>query len=468
MRILVLILFFTFLKIDLFPMELTDNFEPISYDLKINIDFENGKLHGKCILKFNNRGNNDTLPIILYRLLKVNSVAGMNGEPLDFNQKVVSFSDWEALQVNYVQIHTGKVQTVSIDYEGYIFGYAETGMSYIKDNINQDFTIIRQDCLSYPVISMPSFSNLRSSLSHKFDYKVEISVPDTLFAVNGGRLISRESNGTQTVYTYNNIKPAWRIDICVAKYNVHSSNNLSVYYFPEDSVGATVLLNAAEESYKLYSEWFGEMHNPGYSIIEIPDGWGSQTDVTCIIQSAAAFKNNENLDEVYHEISHIWNLTATDSFPCRVESEGLATFLQFLIEEKLNSKPGLTDSMASRIMLKLKNNLTKKPDLMNTAMIDFGKYGFTNYSYTKGMLFFYLLYKISGEKAFFSLIKKYYQLFRKTGAKTDDLTNIIIRDPKIKNAELLVNDWIYTAKSSELISNTENISSLIDYYKNKE
>ena len=92
MRILVLILFFTFLKIDLFPMELTDNFEPISYDLKFNIDFENGKLHGKCILKFNNRGNNDTLPIILYRLLKVNSVTGMNGEPLDFNQKVVSFS----------------------------------------------------------------------------------------------------------------------------------------------------------------------------------------------------------------------------------------------------------------------------------------------------------------------------------------------------------------------------------------
>ena len=118
-------------------------------------------------------------------------------------------------------------------------------------------------------------------------------------------------------------------------------------------------------------------------------------------------------------------------------------------------------------MLRSKNNLTKKPDLMNTAMIDFGKYGFTDYSYTKGMLFFYLLYKISGEKAFFSLIKKYYQLFRKTGAKTDDLTNIIIRDPKIKNAELLVNDWIYTARSSELISNTEDISSLIDYYKNK-
>jgi len=465
-RIIAKFLFFILLSFKITESQTVNNFIPVSYDLKFNIDYQEEKLSGKCSLTFKNEGENDTLPILLYRLLKVKSVTDNNGNPLRFSQRVVSFSDFEQLQLNYILINCGKSQTVIIDYEGYMLGYSETGMSYIKDNINPDFTIIRQDCFTYPIISGPSFSELRTSLDNEFDYTIEISVPDSLYAVNGGRMISREPNGNKTVFKYVNIKPAWRIDLCIAKYKVINSSGLTVYYFEDDSIGASMLLNSALSSYALFSDWFGEINNPGYSIIEIPDGWGSQTDVTCILQSAAAFKNINKMDEVYHEISHIWNVNSTDSIPCRVESEGLATFLQFLVKEKLTGNTGLVDSASGRILKKLKDNFSKNKDLMNIPMIDFGKKSMTNYSYTKGMLFFHLLYNISGDKAFFSYFKKYYKSFRETGGKIDDLMNIIIKDSGTSAVKMLVNEWIYTAKSSELIINAKDISSLIDYYKN--
>jgi len=77
-----------------------------------------------------------------------------------------------------------------------------------------------------------------------------------------------------------------------------------------------------------------------------------------------------------------------------------------------------------------------------------------------------LLHNISGDEAFFGYFKKYYRSFRETGGKTDDLMNIIIMDSKNNKIKILVNDWIYTAKSSEIIINSKDIKALIDYYKN--
>jgi aminopeptidase N len=58
----------------------------------------------------------------------------------------------------------------------------------------------------------------------------------------------------------------------------------------------------------------------------------------------------------------------------------------------------------------------------------------TDYSYSKGMLFFYILYHTVGEKAFFDAIKGYYDEFKDTGSTTMELLTLLRQ--KVKHKKL--------------------------------
>ena len=92
-RIIFTVIFFILLNLNFTQGQTINKFEPVSYDLKLKIDYKDKKLSGKCTLTFKNEGNLDTLPILLYRILNVKSVTDINGNPLNFSQRVVSFSD---------------------------------------------------------------------------------------------------------------------------------------------------------------------------------------------------------------------------------------------------------------------------------------------------------------------------------------------------------------------------------------
>ncbi|MCX6303498.1 MAG: M1 family aminopeptidase [Bacteroidetes bacterium] len=437
------------------------------YNLKYRIDFKGLKLFCKAELSLNNVRQNDTLDLLLYRLLRVKSVKDEFGNIIIFNQTIKSFSDWDLMQANCITIFTGEIKPTEItkkvilEYEGYLVGYTETGMSYVKDNIDPSFTILRMDCFAYPVPSKPSFAGLKE-LRQNFDYKISIEVPDSLTVINGGKLIAKNKFNGTTEYIYQNIKPACRIDIAIAKYSTLVEKGFFVHYFPEDSTGAKSLSEAVRKVYTLYTTWFGEGQFSGYSIIEIPDGWGSQTDVTCILQTASAFKDEKRLYELYHEIFHTWDISSNDKYPCRLESEGLATFVQYLAAEKTGDQTVSLDESAAKIFKKVKEKLSKNEAASNTPIIDFGLKQLTDLSYTKGMLFFYLVYKEGGEVAFTEAIKDYYKTYRKTGATTKEFSDFLITKLKSKKVESLVNEWIYTSVSSQKILNNKSIENLID------
>jgi aminopeptidase N len=86
----------------------------------------------------------------------------------------------------------------------------------------------------------------------------------------------------------------------------------------------------------------------------------------------------------------------------------------------------------------------------------------TDLSYTKGMLFFYHLYRTTGEAAFMKTINDYYHLYRNKGTKIEDFSNHLIKELKNKKIDLLVNDWILTSESSKYIQNKKSLEDLIE------
>src|SRR3972149_6477562 len=76
------------------------------------------------------------------------------------------------------------------------------------------------------------------------------------------------------------------------------------------------------------------------------------------IQSAAAFKDPEQHREVYHEISHLWNVPPTDR-PSPRWNEGQASFLEYLVTQEVTGKP-IVDARASQLVDWLRGGVPKR------------------------------------------------------------------------------------------------------------
>ena len=77
--------------------------------------------------------------MILYRLLKVTSVADAAGSPLPFTQTITAYEDWDRLQLNFIEVSllspmaAGAKGTIALHYEGYLGGYQEAVVLHFTD-----------------------------------------------------------------------------------------------------------------------------------------------------------------------------------------------------------------------------------------------------------------------------------------------------------------------------------------------
>ena len=447
----------------------------VDYKLDLVIDYENEKILGGCQLMVLNPSKHPIheIPLLLYRLLKVTSVRDEQGNDLSFTQQVLAYEDWEKLQVNYIAvslknpIQQGERRTINIQYEGYILGYSEVGMRYIKDRVDEEFTIIRPDCKAYPEVGYPSWKVNRAAGFQKFDYLVKVTVPHSLLVANGGELVGKVFKNGSVTYSYRNIKPAWRIDVAVAKYDLleDKANRLKIFYFPEDKEGAQMVLEALKKTMELYTDWFGPLRDyKGFTVIEIPEGFGSQADVTCIIQTRVAFTSKERLYGLYHEISHLWSVEPRDPLPSRLESEGLAMFLQYLVQEKLENKKGALEKGLQWSIESFRQKCKNNPRCGEVPVIDYGKEMLTDLSYSKGMILFYVLYNLVGEKEFMEIIGTFYQKYNETGATSDDFVNHAKKVSKVDLTKFF-EEWVYGTRSSEYIINGTPIEEIVKKYR---
>jgi hypothetical protein len=444
------------------------------YELDVKVDYNAEKVFGKCRLTVHNPTDRPIshVPLLLYRLLKVTAIMDEQGEAIPYQQQVISFEDWEQLQVNYAEVRlpkplaAGLTKTIAIHYEGFLFGYSNDGWMYVKDHIAKDFTFMRMDGFGYPVVGYPSDKVNRRSGLQSYDYTLSVTVPKDFVVANGGKLTGKSTFNDQTTYTYTNLKPAWRMDMPIAPYGIveDKQNNLKIFHFPQDKDNAGVILDAMKKTLQLFTNWFGPADNfQGFTIIEVPEGYGSQTDVTSILQTADAFQKRDNLTALYHEISHIWNVRDNDPLPDRFESEGLAMLLQYLVQERLDNKPDALIKGYERLSERFRQQCERNPKSKDVPIIEYGNEDLTDLSYTKGMLFFYLLYHVMGEKDFLDAAGSFYQKYKHSGATSEEFLNHVKQHSE-QNLDRLFEEWIFGTESSRLVLEGIPVENLIKRY----
>jgi hypothetical protein len=427
----------------------------IDYRVDLRIDHEQEVLSGQARLTLVNEADSaiSEVPLLLYRLMTFSAARDLEGRALAMAQDVVVFDDWPALQLNAATIRLaepvlpGDTTAVDVEWAGPLLGYAEV-MGYVRDRIDPAFTIVRDDTWAYPQVGVPSWvANLRGGLGH-WSYHARVTAPaatpdgDTLVVANGGRFVERVDNrdGTLT-WVYENRVPAWRMDFAVAPYRTLERGGHRIYHFPADSAGARRAMGALEKTLALYTEWFGPLRgDPGFAILELEDGFGAQADVSSILQPAAAFRDSTRLNEIYHEIKHLWDPAPTDVSPRW--NEGLATWFEYRTADVLAGTSGLeerVDFIAGWVLDQSEEN----PDYGEIPMIDYGERGTTDLAYSVGFLMFDVLHGLVGDEEFHAIVGGFYQRYAESGASTEDFVRFADETSRLDLAPFF-EDWLYT------------------------
>ncbi len=250
------------------------------------------------------------------------------------------------------------------------------------------------------------------------------------------------------------------MDFAIAKYGELSSGPIRIFHLPGDKAGAESVAQAARTSMELFASWFGPL--PGSSaltFIEIPEGFGSQADVTTVLQTASGFKEPKRLHEVYHEISHLWNVPDTD-LPSPRWNEGLASFLEDLADQEISGQP-LVDKRTSWTINRLRTELPKHPEWKTTPFVDYGRANMTGLSYSLGNVFFDLLYRLAGREAFNKIIAEH---VAKGSGSMNDLMQLARKHGGAAVAPL-IEDFVYTTKWTERVGQAKDVTELLALYK---
>jgi len=443
------------------------------YDLELSFNFQKGFLNGICDIKIENKSDSlvTEVPLLLYRLMKVSSVQNQQGEDVPFTQSVVSFNGFEVLQVNSVlineNIRPNSISTFRIHYNGYLLGYQETGMNYVKDRISPEFTLIRNDAFSFPVLSKPSDTFLmRSIASNYFSYKLSVTVPESLVVANGGRLVSKKTENGLSNYKYESKKLNWRIDIAISSYKFESTERLDIYYFPDDSTCAGTFLALGNKAMQLYTQWWGKLKNDNsITLIETEKQSGGQADETAILLPQDAFNAND-YTQLYHELAHLWNvkIVEKEGLSPRWE-EGLSSFSQYCVDEYFNpDKAGLTEKVANGAIKGLKREFNSDTEMYHIPMCEYGNKGKSGYSYSQGMVMFTVLFKWLGQEKFNMAIRSFYDKYHSTGATTKDFTKLWEETLPTKGLKEFFDDWVYTTNYTSFIKNDNTIDEIVKHY----
>ena len=438
--------------------------------LDVAIDYTAGALAGSATIELENwtKAPARTVSFVVGRLFTVSAVSDRAGHPLHFAQRIERSRDEPLLQVNHVKVTLaravlpGKRATVRFDYGGNLVGYTEVGWLYVKDHIDTTFTILRADALAFPIISGLSRAANRKTPGTEFTYVVAVRVPAEYLVATGG-IPTRVSNPDGSVtWRYTSGAPSPFLNVSIARFDTLAAGGVRVFYFPQDSAGARQVIANAQTALRLLAADFGPLHAPLHlTVTEIPDGWGSQASlVGGILQTAAAFRDSTRIGELYHELSHLWNVRDTDA-PSPRWNEGLAMFMQDLLRERVNGWTGRDESMR-QMLGRVQQRLAGDSTLRRVPFVEYGSHDMTGRSYLVGDLMFATLYAWLGEAAFNRIVGGYYQSFA-NGGSTRDFVAFAERNSS-HDLTTFFDDWLFTARWTALVESASTIADLAKHY----
>ena len=360
----------------------------------------------------------------------------------------------------------GESAVIRLKYAGPLWGYPEV-MAYVRDRIDENYSLLRPDSLAYPMLGLPSFQSMMAAFSSQFTYRVEVEVPDGFVAACGGRSVETVRKAGLAVFKFESFKPTWRLDVAAAKFKLieDKAGRIRIYAIPGDEAEAPRILEAAKKSFLFFTRLFGELGDlPGFTIIEIPEGWGSQAADFYILQAGAAFRDKTKVSELYHEIAHNWNVRVKPGIQrCRYFDEAFASYFEGLAIREFEGEKAFQAYMEKRRsrFLQLCERDEKN---YSTPIADYWREERGENSYTKGAWSLYVLHQAVGDEKFRSLVSGFLREYRVRPADFQDF-QVYAEKTIGRSLDAFFKEWIYGTDSSRLLREKIEVDRIAERYR---
>ena len=411
------------------------------------------------------------IPFLLNPLLSVEMVSDEHHALLDYRQAVVSMAEENKWRVNSVSVTLhravlqGHTTMIAIRYKGAVRGYEEV-MAYVHDHIGRHYTLLRPDALVYPMLAKASVQSYTEAYDSRFTYKQQIAVPNGFTVASGGSPQATSNKGALLTFRFSSRVPTWRMDIAIARFKVVKNRlgNLIVYSLSRDRTRAEILIKEMQRVVTFYSSRFGMTKRANaYTVIEIPDGWGSQASDFYILQESGAFNDPNRIHELYHEIAHSWNATAKPRVQAtRWFDEGFASYFEALAIRQFKGQKAF-DARMAEYRRRFLDAVASDSKNGNTPIAEYGTAALGDDSYTKGAWALFVLNEFVGDETFDRLIETFLAAYADKAADFEDFKAIAESISKL-DLSLFFEDWIFGTYSSELLQNERSVADIVHRY----
>jgi hypothetical protein len=315
------------------------------YGLRLHVKPQQRQFDAEAELTFRNNGETavERVPLMLNRLLRVESASDDAGHPLPFTQQVVSMTDNEVWQVNHVLVQLpapvarGQELRLTLRYRGTLAGYTEV-MRYVQDRVDERYTLFRAETMPFPILGLASQESWARIYDAPFTYDVSAKVPKGYILACGGSATSEKVAEGDTEFTCSATEPQKQMSLSVARFKVleDAPNNLRAYAMPEDAAAGANLLVEMKRARDFFTSYFGALQgNGGLTVIEVPEGWSSYAGTGFLCETSDTFKDRENMRVLFTK-------SRTDGMPHLLrnsaEHDGLMRHSQH-ISRRLHSVP---------------------------------------------------------------------------------------------------------------------------------
>jgi hypothetical protein len=446
-------------------------FQLTTLALDLGVDYAHNTIAGTATLTVRNVSKQAaaTVPLLLNRLMTVARVSDAAGAAVPFAQRFALLADDSSWQLNALTVRPerpvapGGSITLTVQYSGTLVGYVETGSLYIRDHVDSAFTIIREDAYAFPVLGVLSSQANRAAPRGPFTFAARVTVPAGQVVAMGGEGQDPVRHDSLVTWSYHSTMPVPFLNITIAPYRVMSSTGSKIFYFAADSDGARMVEHAIHGAMTDLAAWFGPMgHTATLTVMEIPNGFGSQASFSAgILQTAAAFHDVTEMPQLYHELSHLWNVEDLER-PSPRWNEGLAMFLQYRMAAELDGWHNW-DKVLDWFVATLKRECAGPARCDSVPFASYGTAGMTDDSYSVGMLMFYTLYQVMGAERFDRAYRDFYQGHREGGGSTAQLAAAFTAaDPA---SGPVLHDWLLTTRWYARLKAGESLPQMIEGYK---
>jgi aminopeptidase N len=373
------------------------------YDVDVTLHPADQTISARAKVEFSADSPAKTLVVELHQDLKVKSVTGANGKPLEFDR---DRNNPLNLRVNLPEaLVSGKTTFITFEYAGPVSLEEDSPTKGMRmASVDKDSAYLLLPARWFPLTNFPS---------NRYTATFKITVPDAFAVVGTGKSEMQSGSGGQTTYVFTSDHPspagtfiAGALQLTPVKVE---GNQVLVYTPPSQVSTANNYGAALSHAVTYFSDLFGGMPDRNVAIVQIPDGTLPFYSAPGLVLISARQWTERPDQRLVAEVTagQWWSNSILPASPADVWlSDGLSRYSGALFAEEVDGASGLKKALEDFAIGTLMYE--DAAPISQAQRLEMYSDSYRSVVEDKGALVFHMLHSEMGDAPFRALLHNFY------------------------------------------------------------